>query len=485
MPRRRNDPENTQGGGEAKEPRINRGEQHSKTASPSSSYHGDDSPQVIQPTISTWEEDFKDQPPVWAKDRTDLCNTINWFRSYQGSSYTINKTCYGFLLDGHGGPRDYIDDEIVITRTKHANLLRSGGGCVVENGSVIQDKDLSEATSAVISLRASKDSRLAVGLIIGDKNDAIWRKLPHKYNVMGWFRVVNVWFEKTDNGKFGARVRFQKLGLENPSWWAKKGSEDPLSLSQRMLIGAQSEICRTCGKSSMLTYEQGWMCLQRNCEACWKLKNGTSPTNLIYDTTFLSSREPPDDNIQPHFSLIPDLLTDMANPDAPTRRDAWRGVVCPVCKKCISRKHWNGWICSDPLDNNTGHQATCQWQMTMDMSAISIQSVLEIGATKRRSRTDREALIQPSIQTTSSYKIVTYAIDDVGRIVHFSARDSTLQKPNGPNELFERLQEVDLGMCRFPIVGLAIIRITKHRLGSKGGPTALRGEPAYKHKYSI
>jgi hypothetical protein len=35
------------------------------------------------------------------------------------------------------------------------------------------------------------------------------------------------------------------------------------------------------------------------------------------------------------------------------------------------------------------------------------------------------------------------------------------------------------------IVGLAIIRITKHRLGSKGGPTALYGEPAYKHEYSI
>jgi hypothetical protein len=32
-------------------------------------------------------------------------------------------------------------------------------------------------------------------------------------------------------------------------------------------------------------------------------------------------------------------------------------------------------------------------------------------------------------------------------------------------------------------VGLAISRITKHRIVSKGGPTALRGEPAYKHRY--
>jgi hypothetical protein len=34
-------------------------------------------------------------------------------------------------------------------------------------------------------------------------------------------------------------------------------------------------------------------------------------------------------------------------------------------------------------------------------------------------------------------------------------------------------------------VGLAILRITKHRVGSKGCPTALGGEPAYKHKYLI
>ena len=34
-------------------------------------------------------------------------------------------------------------------------------------------------------------------------------------------------------------------------------------------------------------------------------------------------------------------------------------------------------------------------------------------------------------------------------------------------------------------VGLAIICITKHRLGSKGGPTTLCGKPTYKHKYSI
>ena len=48
---------------------------------------------------------------------------------------------------------------------------------------------------------------------------------------------------------------------------------------------------------------------------------------------------------------------------------------------------------------------------------------------------------------------MTYDIGDIGKIVHFSANRSTLKKPNGPNELFKRLQEVDLGLRRYPVRG--------------------------------
>lgn len=266
---------------------------------------------------------------------------------------------------------------------------------------------------------------------------------------MGWFRVVDVWFEKTDNDKFGARVRFQKLNLQEPSWWARKGTEDPQSLSERKLIEPQRETCRKCGKSSMLMYEQGWMCLQVNCEASWKLKNGGKPTNLTYAATFLSSRELPNDKIKPPLSLIPDRLTAMANPDVRTSRDAWRGVVCPRCNRCVSRTRWNSWICSDSLDSNTGHQATCQWEEKMEMTAIPIQSVLESTDTKKSRRNEGELMQPNNIRSTDSYEIVTYVIDGVGKIFHFSAKDSTLQRPNGPNELFRRLQEADLGLRRY------------------------------------
>jgi hypothetical protein len=272
---------------------------------------------------------------------------------------------------------------------------------------------------------------------------------------MAWFCVVDVWFEKTGNNKVGARVRFQKLDLEKPSWWAGKGSEDPLPLSQKMLIESQSETCRTCGESSMLTYESGWMCLRAGCERFWTLKSGNAPSDLAYNAVFLNSREPSDDQIQPQFSLVPDPLADLSEyPDAWTHRVAWRGVVCPKCDKCISRNSWNSWVCNDPLRGNSQHPGTCQWEIPMPMPVFSLRSVLadlEIGVTKRGIRTDKDALIQPNNYFTKPYQIVTYDIGDIGRIVQFSANRSTLKRPNGPNELFIRLQEVDLGLRRYPV----------------------------------
>lgn len=272
---------------------------------------------------------------------------------------------------------------------------------------------------------------------------------------MAWFRVVDVWFEKTSNNKIGARVRFQKLDLNQPSWWAVEGSEDPLPLSQRMLIKSQSETCRLCGKSSMLTYESGWMCLQAGCERFWTLRSGNVPTNLAYNALFLNSRQPSDDQIQPKFSLVPDLLADLSEyPDASTHRVAWRGVVCPKCNKCISRTSWNSWACNDTSNTSNHSPRACQWEMFMPMPIFSIRSVLadhEVGVTKRGIRIEKDALIQPKCYFTKPYQIVTYAIGDIGRVVHFSANRSTLKRPNGPNELFKRLQEVDLGLRRYPL----------------------------------
>ncbi|KAH8702437.1 2OG-Fe(II) oxygenase superfamily-domain-containing protein [Talaromyces proteolyticus] len=388
----------------------------------------------------------KGEPPAWADNRTNLCDSLGWFRSLQGGSYQVNKMCLGFLLDRDTGPRTYIDDEIVITRV--------GGGCVLDvNGNLTQRKDQDETTRSVNSLLASKRAGIAVGLIIGNKNESIRRKLPHRYNVMAWFRVIDVWFESF-NGKIGARVCFQKLDLEEPSWWALKGTEDPLPLRERNCPSPHSEPCGTCYLFSKQIYDQSWMCLQPECSAFWKLKNGESPQLLRYDASFLSSREPFDEQIQPETSLVPDILSSLSQcPDASTQKIAWRGVICPECHKCVSRGYWNGWVCADSFSINLQDPNQCQWKLIMKIPPISLRCVIsdfEIGVCKRAIRLE-DQLIRPITYFTRPYQRFTYTIGKIGTIVHFSANRATLGRPNGPNELYERLQKVDLGLRRYPL----------------------------------
>lgn len=279
------------------------------------------------------------------------------------------------------------------------------------------------------------------------------RKLPYRYNVLAWFRVVDIWFEKI-NGKVGAQVRFQKLNLEEPSWWAIRGSPDPPPISEREFAPPQRNMCSECSIVSNRVYEEGWMCLNPKCSAFWRLETtGEAPEELHYHTAFVNSREPVDDQIQPESNLVPDLLSSLSqNPDASTQRIAWRGVVCPECHKCVSRRYWNGWVCSDPSDVKNGR--VCPWKMLLEMPLISLRSVIsdfEIGVTKRAVRIDEDQPIQPQVQFTREYQKFTYEIDQVGTLVHYSANRPVLFQPNGPNELFERLQKIDLGLRRYPL----------------------------------
>ncbi|BGP14632.1 hypothetical protein JCM10213v2_002581 [Rhodosporidiobolus nylandii] len=51
------------------------------------------------------------RPPVWAAGRQELCETLEYYKSYQGGHYDLQERCLGYLLDGFGTAND------------------SGGGC--------------------------------------------------------------------------------------------------------------------------------------------------------------------------------------------------------------------------------------------------------------------------------------------------------------------------------------------------------------------
>ncbi|KAL4820411.1 hypothetical protein BDW67DRAFT_172641 [Aspergillus spinulosporus] len=396
-------------------------------------------------------------PPAWADDRAALASAIPWFTCYEGGMYHRKMVCYGFLLDGDSGNRCHIDDEVVITRI--------GGGCSKDkNGNLMLKKDMDERDVTVRSL------------VNRSKNTSLGKKLPHRYNVMAFFRVICIWTEKI-NGRTGYKVRFEKLDLSEKSWWAEKGTALPDPASRRF-TQAESRQCTACLTSSFRVYKEGWMCLNRTCQEFWILAGLEPPGNLTFDDRFLEARTQPDPNMRLLFDLIPDLLStiDEHDPLDSSSRVSWKsGVVCPLCQKCIPRRFWNGWKCSDSLSGET--QGGCPFEKWLNIPTVPLPAAADGTNMCRNKRAivenPRSRSLPPQIDDRSfaPYKLLTYNLGDSGYIMHFISNEVINGRPRGPNELFEELQKANLGLRRYPLDQAQVAgTLTAHFVTNFGAP---------------
>lgn len=275
---------------------------------------------------------------------------------------------------------------------------------------------------------------------------------------MAYFFITDIWYEMVGD-KIGARVRFQKLDLSEHSWWAAKGSPPPLPVHQRNLdMRPEMHQCRSCSQSSYRVYNEGWMCLTPTCSEFWKIGSSAPPDNLTFHPDFLNYRTLPDPDTQPHYNLVPDLLSTLNGEDGPdsTIRIAWKGIVCPLCSKCIARRFWRGWKCTDNIASGPGNNGpSCPFQKMMKVQPMSLRAVvddLELAPIKRAIWFEEEYAV-PDIDDRTYYphRKLTYNIPDVGSVTHFVSNRSINSRPGGPNDLFRQFQLADLGLRRFPM----------------------------------
>ncbi|KAL5339399.1 hypothetical protein BJX70DRAFT_397849 [Aspergillus crustosus] len=387
--------------------------------------------------------DVEGEPPAWAQNRATLGETIPWFNQMQGGMCAKREVCWGFLIDGDGGSRPYFDDETIITRL--------GGGATKDaKGELVLTKDQDETCNPLKSFRNSMRLNIPVGIVIGSKYQGLNRRLPHRFNVMGFFRAVDLWSERIDK-KIGFKVRFEKLNLSEKGWWAAKGSPQPVPHDQRNFTSEEAA-CPDCGVVSRRVYNEGWMCLNGDCkENFWKLNGAAPPKDLTYYQNFLDLRQPFDPNCEPHHPLVPDLLStvDDNDPHFTTSRIAWKGIVCPLCRKCVSRRLWDAWTCRDPhhkIKNDPENQ--CAFVRTVPMHSVSLRSVIDdvaLGPIKQVLPIDARFhpnVLQMTIDDTSfyPYRKITYHLGDVGSVIHFVANGVINSRPGGPNDLFNELQ---------------------------------------------
>ncbi|KAI5303568.1 hypothetical protein KEM56_007412 [Ascosphaera pollenicola] len=355
-------------------------------------------------------------PPAWAETRSELCESIAWFRSAQSGLYNHDGFAYGLLIDRDSGGRSYMDDEIIITRI--------GGGCSFKNGRLLQTKNHDAATRALGPVQRSMDYKIPVGVVLGQRNTICPSEVPHRYNVADFFRVTDIWFEKID-GKAAGRMRYEKCNLDEKSWWAPLEAPDSVPLSERdsPTQADLEQICEHCETSSLKIFTIGWMCLNFRCKQFFTIEGvDAERLELTYDPQFLKMRTRFTNAPKPLYSLVPDTLGSLtaAKTDTATARICWKGIHFPGVNPIPLRL-----VIPDLEMGAAGHSVPLQLN---------------------------KGEIHPHIEYMKNYRKDTFEIENVGTITHFASNTTINARENGPNDMFQQLQEADIGLARHPLV---------------------------------
>ena len=389
------------------------------------------------------------QPRVWAESRQALCETLPYFKKPQGGCYSNDGHVYGFLFDGVGHCREYLDESLI--------LCRAGGSMEADSasGGMAQKKDQSMTEAQVQSIINDMKHHNPVIVICGSKNVAAPTKMPHQYNVLGWYKPVYVWAEKTQ-GK-GSKVyttikyRLERLNQHlEPAWYSPENEQSPISEEDKAYAGQLfSKQCDYCGTNSPQIYLQGWWCVNPGCDAFWEINNSPAPCGkggLDYDPAFLlhryplwknddQEREPVPADVRPSVPRVGDLIGDNLY------YINTRGVCCPKCGRCNSRRKFSGWKCENP---------GCNWSLTPEHKPVlptMLHTPWDAAPTLVRNRHADGVHVES--MHLHGYKISRYTFNGVnGCFLHLAATKEVLEEKNGPNEMFATLQSADMGLER-------------------------------------
>ncbi|KAL7269623.1 hypothetical protein RUND412_007697 [Rhizina undulata] len=224
------------------------------------------------------------RPPAWSDFRHDLCETLPYFRGYQGGCYQHDGLIFGQLLDGFGAPRDYIGGRIIVAHTGGKSDMDGDGNRVFR-----RDQTMDSTIKCMINNMRSK---FPVATIMGNQCAYSPAKILYRYCVMDWFKVIAYWGERESASKhIRYKFRYEKLDTSTDGWWADRRTvEEPEPLLWK--------VCDKCKKSSMHIYEQGWMRVVPECPLFWTIDGNDPPENLTI--------EPPRTIFEPSLLLDPD-----------------------------------------------------------------------------------------------------------------------------------------------------------------------------------
>lgn len=396
------------------------------------------------------------EPLVWAESRQALCETLPYFKRPQGGCYQNDSHVYGFLFDSVGHCREYLDEDIIICRA---------GGSMEQDpiGGMVQKKDqlMKEAQVQAILNDIAHQNPLIV--ICGNRNGGAKCEMPHQYSVLGWYKPVAVWEEKTaGRGKkiwTTIKYRLERLNqAAEPVPWHASAESDLSVLRCSSASSVYRQECTSCGKDFDQVYLQGWMCLNSACDDFWRIDGSSAPSGnagLDYNPDYLLQRAPAwgDESIPPApvRPPIPDVGNIIGDDLAYINT---RGICCPKCGRCNSRRLFDRWVCENP---------TCDYELRPEhrpVMPLHLHTPWDVAPTLVRNKV--EAGVHLKIEHKYGYKVCTYTFDGIdGCFIHAAATKAILGAPNGPDEMMADLQSQDLGLER------RVFAVTKMSGGKK------------------
>ncbi|KAJ7486476.1 hypothetical protein FB451DRAFT_1026883 [Mycena latifolia] len=323
-------------------------------------------------------------PPIWAQvtiisrlalnaaahvvsqSRQEVCESFEWFRSYQGGIYQNNGTVKGHFLSAFPAKQDMFAcvGNIVISHGggKAASSRTQGGQATNTAADDRRAQDLS--VRALIETH-KRDQPLV--LLIDDR----YQLFPFDLAGRGVYMAVLGTYDflyslprltPSDSHPSEHVVRykcaFQWCTDQGDPWWAEEYGD----VTQYCLIPCASPLtpdnlylpCATCSKKSPRVYQQAWACLYPACPAVWSMAPGRAlPDQLDYNPVFLSVLNACPLPVAYRGALLPEPPVLAPQVGITTTYRYSRGWHCRKCGRLsCSRSAWEQYQCPKCKDTH-------------------------------------------------------------------------------------------------------------------------------------
>ncbi|KAJ7503474.1 hypothetical protein B0H11DRAFT_2222756 [Mycena galericulata] len=288
-----------------------------------------------------WPSSHGGFPPVWAKSRQEMCETVPYFRSYQGGVYQKDSVAKGYLLSSFGAARDCFEQGGKF-------IISHGGGGQPQDPKRqkhLEAVDQTEAKASVQALLKNYMEATPVLLLVDDKYTRFPLNLEDKgiyIAVLGFYMVIDAWAELEDvRGDKVVRWKFafQWCSGQGEPWWHAPQTETEFPGFGESTARYR---CGTCRNDFPQVYAEGWFCGNTNCPFFWKMSKGLLPETLNFSSSFTSLRHPPPQLPAGFDARFVREIDELVPEPDPESVGGWH---CKNCGRVSSRCAWDRYEC--------------------------------------------------------------------------------------------------------------------------------------------